>query len=92
MESAKLPLMIKEKDIDYQVRILLGYQTAILLGYYQYHNKLLQFHRLVLYRTLLEGYPYTQDVIITESIIDICPFFRGEIWAALLNIRVCQNN
>jgi TBC domain-containing protein kinase-like protein len=60
---SKLPLLIKEKDIDYQ------------------------FHRLIYYRRLLEGYPYTRDIILTEAIVDVCPLVRGPTWAALLDIQ-----
>ncbi|KAK5650705.1 hypothetical protein RI129_001734 [Pyrocoelia pectoralis] len=46
-----------------------------------------QFHRVILLRRLLHGYPHTRDLIITESIKDIPPLLRGKIWAALLNVR-----
>uniref|UniRef100_A0A1Y1JXH6 Protein kinase domain-containing protein n=2 Tax=Photinus pyralis TaxID=7054 RepID=A0A1Y1JXH6_PHOPY len=46
-----------------------------------------QFHRVILLRRLLHGYPYTRDLIIAESIKDIPPLLRGQIWAALLNVR-----
>ncbi|XP_011410154.1 PREDICTED: TBC domain-containing protein kinase-like protein [Amphimedon queenslandica] len=63
LQLSKLPLQIKEKDIDYQ------------------------FHRLILYRRLLEAYPYTKELIITEAIVDVCPLNRGPIWAALLDVH-----
>lgn len=37
---------------------------------------------------LSQGYPYTRDRIVREARIDIPPFLRGKIWAALLGIQV----
>ena len=48
----------------------------------------MQFHRMIHFRRLLEGYPYSREQLITEAITDVCPLLRGEIWAALLNVRV----
>ncbi|XP_065058792.1 TBC domain-containing protein kinase-like protein [Rhopilema esculentum] len=62
-ETAKLPLVIREKDVVYQ------------------------FHRVILFDRLLEGYPFTRDRIIKEARIDIPPPFRAKVWAALLNIQ-----
>lgn len=61
-ETAKLPLVIREKDVEYQ------------------------FHRIILFERLLEGYPYTRDRIVKEARIDIPPYVRGKVWTALLNI------
>ena len=63
-DSAKLPLAIKEKDVEYQ------------------------FHRLILFSRLLESYPFSQPRIVSEAILDVCPLLRGEIWAALLGVKV----
>lgn len=63
-ESAKLPLAIKEKDVEYQ------------------------FHRLILFSRLLESYPFSQPRIIAEALLDVCPLLRGEIWAAMLGVKV----
>jgi TBC domain-containing protein kinase-like protein len=63
-ESAKLPLAIKENDVEYQ------------------------FHRTILFSRLLEGYPHSRERIISEATIDICPLLRGEIWAAILGVKV----
>ncbi|KAJ8976127.1 hypothetical protein NQ317_019392 [Molorchus minor] len=46
-----------------------------------------QFHRVILFRRLLHGYPFTKDLIIKEAQKDIPPLLRGEIWATLLNIK-----
>ncbi|KAF5294637.1 hypothetical protein FQA39_LY02769 [Lamprigera yunnana] len=59
----KLPLVIREKDPEYQ------------------------FHRIILFRRLLHGYPYTVDDIVKEATKDIPPLLRGSIWTALLNVR-----
>ncbi|XP_064391569.1 TBC domain-containing protein kinase-like protein isoform X2 [Halichondria panicea] len=62
-ESAKLPLTIRESDVEYQ------------------------FHRVVVFSRLLEGYPYTRGRVMGESLVDVCPLYRGDIWAALLGIK-----
>ncbi|XP_068909096.1 TBC domain-containing protein kinase-like protein [Tenebrio molitor] len=46
-----------------------------------------QFHRVILFRRLLHGYPYTKDLIVKEASNDIPPLLRGEVWAALLSIK-----
>ncbi|KRT78462.1 GTPase activator protein, partial [Oryctes borbonicus] len=46
-----------------------------------------QFHRVILLRKLLYGYPYTRDMIVKEAEVDIPPLLRGDIWMALLNIK-----
>lgn len=61
-EMKTLPLIIRERDTDYQ------------------------FHRVLLFTKLLEGYPYTRERIILESQTDIPPFMRGKIWACLLGV------
>ena len=62
-ETARLPLIIREKDVEYQ------------------------FHRIILFERLLEGYPHTRDRVIKEARVDIPPFVRAKVWAALLNIN-----
>lgn len=63
-ESAKLPLAIRESDVEYQL------------------------HRVVVFSRLLEGYPYTRGRVLDEALTDICPLYRGEIWAAILGVKV----
>ena len=63
-ESTKLPLAIRERDVDYQ------------------------FHRVVKFSRLLEGYPFTQGRVVQEALVDVCPLYRGDIWAALLGVKV----
>ncbi|XP_023017738.2 TBC domain-containing protein kinase-like protein [Leptinotarsa decemlineata] len=46
-----------------------------------------QFQRVILLRRLLHGYPFTRDLILKEAEKDIPPLLRGEIWAALLNVK-----
>lgn len=46
-----------------------------------------QFHRVILFRRLLYGYPYTKDLILKEAAKDIPPLLRGEVWTALLGIK-----
>jgi len=58
----KLPLVIREKDTEYQ------------------------FHRIVLFDRLLSAYPFKSDRLLIEAKKDIPPYFRGAIWACLLNV------
>lgn len=62
-ETATLPLVIKEKDIEYQL------------------------HRIILYRRLLEAYPYKRPQIIREAKVDIPPLYRANVWASLLEVE-----
>lgn len=41
-------------------------------------------HNAILY---FSGYPHTKNQIRTESIKDVCPLFRSQIWAALLDVK-----
>ncbi|CAG7834345.1 unnamed protein product [Allacma fusca] len=61
-QAAQLPLIIREKDIEYQ------------------------FHRILLFDRLIKGYPYTKSLIHRESLKDIPPYFRAQIWSCLLEI------
>uniref|UniRef100_A0A182SJP3 TBC domain-containing protein kinase-like protein n=1 Tax=Anopheles maculatus TaxID=74869 RepID=A0A182SJP3_9DIPT len=45
-----------------------------------------QFHRIVLLNTLLQGYPYTHDLLRSFAAKDIPPLFRGQVWACLLGV------
>ncbi|KAF7277775.1 hypothetical protein GWI33_009196 [Rhynchophorus ferrugineus] len=45
-----------------------------------------QFHRVILFRRLLHGYPFTKDLIRQEAEKDIPPLLRGDVWSALLNV------
>ncbi|XP_055533546.1 TBC domain-containing protein kinase-like protein [Wyeomyia smithii] len=45
-----------------------------------------QFHRIVLLKTLLHGYPYTHDLLKSFASKDIPPPFRGQVWACLLGV------
>nr|CAD7393109.1 unnamed protein product [Timema cristinae] len=62
LDAATLPLIIRERDTEYQ------------------------FHRVVLYDRLLMGYPYKKASILKEARKDVPPIFRGDIWAALLEV------
>ncbi|KAK7601179.1 hypothetical protein V9T40_008620 [Parthenolecanium corni] len=46
-----------------------------------------QFKRIVLFRRLLQGYPYTRALLCHEASKDIPPYYRGKVWAALLNVK-----
>lgn len=61
-----LPIVIRERDIEYQ------------------------FQRVLLFKRLLNGYPFTRDRIIQESKKDVPPLLRGEVWSCLLG--VLKNN
>ena len=41
---------------------------------------------VILYRKLLQGYPFREKRIYTEALTDVVPKYRATIWAALLNI------
>lgn len=45
-----------------------------------------QFHRVVLFRRLLQGYPHTRALIEAEAHRDIPPLMRGHVWACLLGV------
>ncbi|XP_058444044.1 TBC domain-containing protein kinase-like protein [Malaya genurostris] len=45
-----------------------------------------QFYRIMLLKTLLQGYPYTQDLLKSFASKDIPPPFRGQVWACLLGV------
>lgn len=62
-DTSKLPLIIKEKDVEYQL------------------------HRIVLFKRLLEAYPYKRTLISQECKLDIPPLYRPWVWAALLEIE-----
>ena len=53
-----------------------------------------QFKRIVLYRRLLQGYPYTRPYIWKEARTDSLPLYRSFIWAALLgkSCKYFKNN
>ncbi|XP_065665878.1 TBC domain-containing protein kinase-like protein [Hydra vulgaris] len=61
-ETAKLPLIIKENNVEYQ------------------------FHRIVLFDRLLNGYPHSRERLVKEARIDISPLVRAKVWAVLLNV------
>ena len=42
--------------------------------------------RVILYRKLLQGFPFREKRIHTEALTDVVPNYRATIWAALLNI------
>ncbi|KAL4235012.1 hypothetical protein ACF0H5_006650 [Mactra antiquata] len=62
-DTASLPLVIKEKDVEYQ------------------------FHRVILYERLINGYPYKKAHIWKEARVDVPPLFRNLVWAALLEVE-----
>lgn len=49
---------------------------------------LFQFHRVILYERLINGYPYKKAHIWKEARVDIPPLFRNLVWAALLEVEV----
>lgn len=95
-DSAKLPLAIKEKDVEYQVEhyskstinSILLYTLSAYYSVLELVFLLFQFHRVVIFSRLLESYPYSRDRIISEALTDVCPLVRGEVWAALLGVKV----
>ncbi|KAM7291014.1 hypothetical protein ISCGN_027590, partial [Ixodes scapularis] len=61
--AAALPIVIREKDIEYQLQ------------------------RIILYKRLLEAYPFQRQRIVREAKLDIPPLYRAHIWAALLDVQ-----
>lgn len=61
-EFQKLPLVIRERDTEYQ------------------------FYRIMLMTRLIQGYPYTRDMIIEQARMDIPPPLRGKIWSCILGV------
>lgn len=45
-----------------------------------------QFQRVLLFRRLLDGHPFTRDRIVAEARQDIPPLLRGEVWSCLLGV------
>lgn len=45
-----------------------------------------QFHRVVLFHRLLQGYPFTREMIVAEAQTDIPPLLRGHIWSCVLGV------
>ena len=86
---AILPLVIKEKDVKYQVCKLLFLRptcnnkcTKLALTFFS-----LQFSRIVTFRRMLQGYPFTRRSLWKEARIDTLPLYRKLIWASLLGIE-----
>ncbi|CAG0894600.1 unnamed protein product [Darwinula stevensoni] len=46
-----------------------------------------QLHRLILFRQLLQGYPYKRRDLMKEAQVDIPPLYRGHVWAAILDVK-----
>ena len=46
-----------------------------------------QFRRIVMFRRLLQGYPFTRRNLWNEARVDTLPLYRKYIWAALLGIE-----
>ncbi|CAJ0749559.1 21924_t:CDS:10 [Entrophospora sp. SA101] len=46
-----------------------------------------QFQRVALFSELLKEYPSSRNEIIHHAKVDIPPFLRGKVWAAILGIR-----
>ena len=86
-DMANLPLVIKEKDVKYQVMIF--FSILIVYGFIIIHSVFccMQFSRIVTFRRLLQGYPFTRRSLWKEARIDTLPFYRKLIWASLLGIE-----
>ena len=85
-ESSKLPLVIKEKDVEYQVgAVPTVYGCGLTLPIPPPPPQL---HRMILFTRLLESYPYMRHMVVKEAMTDVCPLVRAEVWAALLEVKV----
>jgi hypothetical protein len=45
-----------------------------------------QYHRILLFQRLLEAFPHSKQDILAEAVIDIPPFYRGIVWAVILDV------
>lgn len=88
-DSENLPLVIRERDTEHQFHriILFGrlLQVSHFVGVCVLHIPSTSVREPGL--VVFQGYPYTAEKIRLEASKDIPPFFRGEIWAALLNVK-----
>ncbi|KAG0419976.1 hypothetical protein HPB47_003761, partial [Ixodes persulcatus] len=50
-------------------------------------EQLCQLQRIILYKRLLEAYPFQRQRIVREAKLDIPPLYRAHIWAALLDVQ-----
>ena len=51
------------------------------------HDVKYQYKRIVMFRRLLQSYPYSRRIIWKEARLDTLPLYRPYIWAALLGIE-----
>lgn len=51
------------------------------------HDVKYQYKRIIMFRRLLQSYPYTRRIIWKEARLDTLPLYRPLIWAALLGIE-----
>ena len=49
-----------------------------------------QTERTILFKALIQGVPYTRSQLVQLAKIDINPFYRSQIWAAILDVRWSQ--
>lgn len=45
-----------------------------------------QCERMMLFKRLLNSYPFLRDQLIREASVDIPPYYRAQVWATLLNV------
>lgn len=79
--SDLLPLPIRELDFDYQCERLMIFKTLL--------NGLFMLICLNLFLNFIKfnlGFPFLRNQLISESKTDICPHYRAQIWASLLNV------
>ena len=79
--SAYYPLVVEDDLYPIDLK-----ETAKLPLVIREQNAGYQFHRIILFERLLEGYPFTRERIVKEARIDIPPYVRGKVWTALLNV------
>ena len=46
-----------------------------------------QCERMMIFKRLMEGWPFVRSNLIQSSKIDVPPFYRAQVWAAMLNIK-----
>lgn len=89
-DSAALPLIIRERNTEYQFRRIVHYQRLLEVPIgFVCHSALLvawTIQKNVMVVPLPQSYPYKKAAIIREARKDIPPLLRAEIWAALLEV------
>lgn len=81
------PLILTEDSEEMTREVVVSDETANLPLVIKEGDVRYQFKRIILYRRLLQCYPFHRPKIWQEARIDSLPLYRAYIWAALLGIE-----